>query len=765
VKPGLTVALANVLERPAIILPLIVILALAVRLTFFTGLSEVDDYNYAKYAHEIANGEFNLWGSGQVTGGLQRFRFSILLPVAFSFATLGVSNFTAILWPLVCSLGSIILIFYLGKQFGDEGVGLLAAFLYSLFPLDVVYATRLLPEAILPLFTGLSVFLFLRADASPARGRAYLYFILAGVLLGVAYFVRVSAVLILLFFGVYVLYRRKLRKEYFLPVATFLLFVLLEVSLYYLKTGDLLYRFHELQANNAHWKALGMNAPAGYYFQQLFGNDLLKYFYCAIFFATSYLLLSKQSVIHIALLWMVSLFIFLEYAPIYKEARFLSIITMPALLVLSTCLCALADDGFCKRLIFTIACTFLMLLVSRQITLSLKQLNGWVTTPFLLVLVLVTGFVLENQRVRKVALGVSVLLLGVSCFHPSAVQAQRFQSWERPYTETFDHLSDLPERVLYCADAYTAIKLDFFHRYGKRCRQIDGAEDVSAIETAYLVIDLRRENAQTLIQELPQNWRVLQRVYAGANVPQFAIYSVVSRQDAEREVDQLEQSTREIPLDATQYLVWGSDYMVLERWEDAVRAYTQAVVLRPSDAEARSDLIAASIKYVESNWQEMENKNNLLINPSFEQGAMRWRMHRPSGEGAVFAVREGVFLTGTQGALIEGLTEGYHGGWYQKLQITETALYLFSCRVMTEDDQGLQGKILYWESYAGGQPNGHWAEEFSGSMEWTYKWTTFVAPESDDGIVAFYPVLVSGVGRVWIDDIRLVELGDSEMSE
>lgn len=84
---------------------------------------------------------------------------------------------------------------------------------------------------------------------------------------------------------------------------------------------------------------------------------------------------------------------------------------------------------------------------------------------------------------------------------------------------------------------------------------------------------------------------------------------------------------------------------------------------------------------------------------------------------------------------------------------------------MTEDDQGLQGKILYWESYIEGQPNGHWAEEFSGSMEWTYKWTTFVAPESDDGIVAFYPVLVSGVGRVWIDDVRLVELGDSEMSE
>lgn len=57
-----------------------------------------------------------------------------------------------------------------------------------------------------------------------------------------------------------------------------------------------------------------------------------------------------------------------------------------------------------------------------------------------------------------------------------------------------------------------------------------------------------------------------------------------------------------------------------------------------------------------------------------------------------------------------------------------------------------------------GQPAGRWAEELSSYTDWTRIWVVFLAPESDKDLNTLYPALVTGYGKVWIDDVRLVEL-------
>jgi hypothetical protein len=262
------------------------------------------------------------------------------------------------------------------------------------------------------------------------------------------------------------------------------------------------------------------------------------------------------------------------------------------------------------------------------------------------------------------------------------------------------------------------------------------------------------------VKELPSNLSEVDQILAGRDAPQIAIYGAITRRDAEKEAWQLEQDLLARTLDPAQYHILGNDYTMMDRWEDAVNIYALAVARYPTDTEARARLIATSTEYVKRRWESIASRDSLLTNSSFEQGVAGWQVHRPSGKNAVFAVDKEDTSAQVHVGLIEGLTRDYHGGWYQRLQLRRNAPYLFRCRIRAQDEQGMQGKILYWESYANGQTSGYWAEEFSGSMDWTKKWAIFIAPESDGGLVSLYPVLVTGRGTVSIDDALLIELGE-----
>ena len=207
------------------------------------------------------------------------------------------------------------------------------------------------------------------------------------------------------------------------------------------------------------------------------------------------------------------------------------------------------------------------------------------------------------------------------------------------------------------------------------------------------------------------------------------------------------------------YFALGIAYSKLGNLSKAIEAYGHAFAIQPQNTLILQELGNTYEEFLEQGG--MLAGTNLITNGGFEAGQEGWSIYNPSGEQARYFVDRTLRIEGQGSGAIEGIGGGYHGGWYQRVRVKPNTLYLFSSWIRVEDAHTVKGRLLYWENYVEGRPRGHWAEEFSGDMEWAHKWTVFVAPESDEGVITFYPVLVTGQGQVWVDDVRLIELQDS----
>src|SRR3989344_7372920 len=137
---------------------MILVFALALRLVFFSGADHSDSLLYYTYSDQAAKGEFK--------PELNHFssRIGIIYPQALVYRIFGVNEAASNILPLIFSISGIILTFHLGKLLFNEKTGLIAAFLLSFFPLDVIYSTRFLSDLPSAVFSALSVFIFLRAE-------------------------------------------------------------------------------------------------------------------------------------------------------------------------------------------------------------------------------------------------------------------------------------------------------------------------------------------------------------------------------------------------------------------------------------------------------------------------------------------------------------------------------------------------------------------------------------------------------------------------
>lgn len=174
---------------------LVIVFAIFLRYNYFIGLNLNDDLCYVNLAHDVVEGRF------KPNGWIFAVRHMMHYPIAFFFWVFGVSDFSASLYILLCSLGGILVTFYIGKTLFNEKIALLAAFFMSFFPIDVVYSTTLVPDIPVALFMGLSVCLFLYGEK---YGNSVYYF-LCGVSIGLAWLIKGLALLILLFFPTYFL--------------------------------------------------------------------------------------------------------------------------------------------------------------------------------------------------------------------------------------------------------------------------------------------------------------------------------------------------------------------------------------------------------------------------------------------------------------------------------------------------------------------------------------------------------------------------------
>lgn len=174
-------------------------LAAILRVSLFTGFFGSDEVTYAGSAYSVYSGE---WRVSNYIGAL---RYGVNIPMAVFMRLFGVSEFSANLWSLLCSVGEVILVFVAGRMLFGTKAAILAAIVLALLPIHVHYAGRLMADSPLAFFITLSFVLFFSAE----RSRNVAWYALSGMAVGLAFWVKSVVVIFAAVFGLRALACRK----------------------------------------------------------------------------------------------------------------------------------------------------------------------------------------------------------------------------------------------------------------------------------------------------------------------------------------------------------------------------------------------------------------------------------------------------------------------------------------------------------------------------------------------------------------------------
>jgi len=378
---------------------LIVILILAgiLRIIYFVGIQLADDLFYIKYVHDLLEGGFRLPMNHWET------RWGLVLPVYLFSRIFGFNEYGFAVFPFICSLANIILIYYIAENLFKRRTGVISAILLGVFPLDLYFSTSVYPTVPLATMCGLSVYFILR---SKSLNRNF-YCFWSGSFMGMAYLIHSTGLFLALFLVPYILFivkGQKVKRFIFLSIGI-LIVLIAEMGAYSIIAHN---PFHGM-ANVT--KSFELNPPSVSAVQATEGvkdfNIFLKdreaqiqrggnfwveplwtlitqqefgiYYYFIIPLTLYFLMKRKKSEgIKVMLIWFVPVILYLfygtvspfEYRPLRRWPRYFSLINLPMIILLSAFLGKMFEKNK-KRLAFLI----LALLVSTS--LIVVTIDNW----------------------------------------------------------------------------------------------------------------------------------------------------------------------------------------------------------------------------------------------------------------------------------------------------------------------------------------------------------------------------------------------------
>lgn len=322
-------------------LPCILLVALVLRVFYFSGMTGYDEFAYVHIAWNMLMGVFEPAAVEDYFG----LRYPLLVPVAALFAAFGVGPLAAAIVPLCASLGNVGVAHSLGRTLGPSGAGLVAALLHAVFPLSVVYGTVLYPEELIGLLSGLAVLFFLRAQGDGDRARSR-WALGSGVVMGLAAWLRPTALALALLLALVALVSRQLGALLWTGAGVALVLGL-EGGLHFLLVGDPL---HAWRVNFARVAADAetFSTDMWVYPLAMLGGTRYGLGVFGLFFpitAGAVALMAWRERLKrawVPLLWLGILFAFFQFAstslfayrPLHRQFRFLSVLILPAVLLL-----------------------------------------------------------------------------------------------------------------------------------------------------------------------------------------------------------------------------------------------------------------------------------------------------------------------------------------------------------------------------------------------------------------------------------------------
>jgi 4-amino-4-deoxy-L-arabinose transferase-like glycosyltransferase len=162
----------------------LLVVAAALRTTFFVGLIGWDDVEYRESSARLLAGD-------PVPRSLFGLRWGLTLPLAAAQALGGEGERAAAAVPMLYSLLLIGLAFVLGRRLAGERAGLVAAAVLTVLPLDVLAASDVHADLPASAFLAVAVYLALRGETDGPRALAW--FGLAGAALAMATLTKESS--------------------------------------------------------------------------------------------------------------------------------------------------------------------------------------------------------------------------------------------------------------------------------------------------------------------------------------------------------------------------------------------------------------------------------------------------------------------------------------------------------------------------------------------------------------------------------------------
>ncbi len=320
--PGNAAALAWDLPTWAILMAVLV-LATIVRLVFFNGIFGSDDLVYLNRAVQISEG---IWSSANYNGAL---RYGFNIPAGFFIYLFGVNLFAANLWPLLCSLAEIAIIYWFALGLWGWRAALYSGLILVCMPLHIAVSTRLHADPVVSLFLTLSFVLFFVAG----QRRSPLLYFLTGLTMGLVFWTKELLLIALFAFALYPLLARRLDLRWLYIVGGGLVMLFAHFLLMFVIAGDPLHLFKvmtiQLDRDFIHG---GKEDQVWYYFWYLFID--IKHTWLAPFLAAITVIIvtrrrfSSSSVdtgIAYVVFWLVSLLAVLSFTPIsWEPLRFVT---------------------------------------------------------------------------------------------------------------------------------------------------------------------------------------------------------------------------------------------------------------------------------------------------------------------------------------------------------------------------------------------------------------------------------------------------------
>ncbi|MDF0665638.1 MAG: glycosyltransferase family 39 protein [Nitrospira sp.] len=247
------------LRTDALVLFGIFVAAICLRVYFFAGYVGLDDGEYSRFAYELAGDRLAI---GTYSGpAVFPLRIGVIAPVSWAIRLWGFGEWSIAVYPLLLSIVGILLSYLCASMLFNHRVGLIAAAVHAIVPLDISNATVLYPDLPAAVFASLGVIAVIALTRYFIENKSVLLAggLFAGLAFGISWLCKETVSYFVLTCAVFMV--MSLKRSWhsavvlWMGVALGSILVLVgEMVAYHHLTGNWLYRFDEIERNYGQWQ-------------------------------------------------------------------------------------------------------------------------------------------------------------------------------------------------------------------------------------------------------------------------------------------------------------------------------------------------------------------------------------------------------------------------------------------------------------------------------------------------------------------------------